>query len=174
MDPLEDCMLSNFLLKKKIPCLLISIYKKNNNVKESVRFHGNLWQTWKFIRYPVFSSFYKNSQQGLALALHRFASLTLNCFKKFLSTITLMFLQIYQTAPDKLLYIKTVFCCNFCLTFAGSWKFIENAKSEREFEWKIGNKKPLLWQFQTAFHLLSARAWFQAGHLQFKRMNQTE
>ena len=80
-----------------------------------------------------------------------------------------MFLQTYQTAPDKLLY-KDGFLFDICWLV----KFIENAKSEREFEWKIWNKKPLLWQFQRAFHLLSARAWFQAGHLQFKRMNQTE
>ena len=43
--PLEDCMLSNFFLKKKIPCLLINIYKNNINIKASVAFHGNLWQT---------------------------------------------------------------------------------------------------------------------------------
>ena len=58
----------------------------------------------KLYKGPRIFQFLQNSQQGLALALHRFASLTLNCFKKFLSTITLMFLQIYQTAPDKLLY----------------------------------------------------------------------
>ena len=124
---------------KKIPCLLISIYKKNNNIKESVRFHGNLWQTWKFIRDPVFASFYKKSQQGLALALHRFASPTLNCFKKFLSTKRWCFCKFTKLHPISY-YIKTVFCCNFCLTFADSWKFIENAKSEREFEWKIWKK----------------------------------
>ena len=138
MDPLEDCMLSNFLLKKKIPCLLISIYKKNNNVKESVRFHGNLWQTWKFIRDPVFSSFYKNSQQGLALALHRFASLTLNCFKKFLSTITLMFLQIYQTAPDKLLY-KDGFLLQFLFDICWLVKIHRECK-ERKRIWMENRK----------------------------------
>ena len=141
MDPLEDCMLSNFLLKKKIPCLLISIYKKNNNVKESVRFHGNLWQTWKFIRDPVFSSFYKNSQQGLALALHRFASLTLNCFKKFLSTITLMFLQIYQTAPDKLLY-KDGFLLQFLFDICWLVKIHRECK-ERKRIWMENMKKTL-------------------------------
>ena len=115
-----------------------------------MRFHGNLWQTWNFIRDPVFSSFYKNSQQGLALALHRFASLTLNCFKKFLSTITLMFLQIYQTAPDKLLY-KDGFLLQFVFDICWLVKIHRECKERKRIWMENMKKNPYSGNFRQLF-----------------------